>query len=812
MHSPAEPHLIRPRLHDRLDEGAARAVTLLRAGPGWGKTALVAGWAARRPSPVAWLTLRHRHRSVPAFCTDAAAALRAAFPPSAAPGRFAHVTGEVQLRRLATGFRRPVLLVLDDLHAVVGSPALRVLAGLVRRQPPGLRFVLLSRTLPGLPLKVSRAAGELVELDADTLRFDDGETAALLDLLKPATEPSVAAGLAEGWPVALRLAAGAHDAEPGEVIGDYLSREVIAELSAPVRRFLMQTSIVDELPAELADALTAATGGRQMLAGLRRDTGLVTGDRYHGQLRAQARRMLERETPEDVAQLHARAARWYAGQRMAPEALRHAADAGDWDFLSRLVVTVAPGLSLSPHRQVFAEAIERIPAELIFSTAEFVVCAAMRVLLNGDFRAVPMLLDRARELLAERKPDERLAVETMLDIIEVGSVMRMTGDIPAMVTATTRILDRMRDLDPRALPISAQIRAVAKINKGMALVWTLQIEDARRHLLDGLTEAEQLGMPLTAANAQGHLALLAYFDGSLREAERLASAAQQQTERLDAIGAVQATAAHLTLALAAVERDHLAEAQALLHNARRSEAEPPEATFAVVSLLVRAHLAIAAGDHPAATAALRQAREEVVPSLRAPLVVRWLDAVEAEIDLLADQPVRVVQRLGKVARPSSHEMVVLGRARLALGDQDGGEDLLYRAAAGADRISAVTALIALALAAEKRGDTARSEAAAAEAVALAEPEGVHRPFRALGAGHLRKPEPQQALLEPLSERELEVLQFLPSVLTAHEIAEALGVSINTVRAHLRSIYRKLGATRRREAVITAAARGLLSRR
>ncbi|MBB2941264.1 LuxR family maltose regulon positive regulatory protein [Actinoplanes lutulentus] len=803
----AEPHLIRPRLHGLLDDGVQRAVTLIRAGPGWGKTTLAAAWAARRPQPVAWLTLRRWHSTVPGFCSGVAAALQAAFPPASVPGRFGHVSDENGLRRLCGGFGQPVPLVLDDMQAIDGSPAMRVLAALIRRQPAGLRFVLLSRTEPDLPLHVPRSAGGLFPLSAADLRFDDRESAALVTLLRPGAVTAatgVVTGPAEGWPVGLRLAALTHGSDPGEEIGDYLTREVIGGQSAAVRRFLMRTSIVDEVPPELADVLAGGTGSRRVLTLLEGRTGLVTGSRYHGQLRAELRRMLDREAPDEVAGLHRRAARWYAGARMIPEAMRHAADGGDWDYLSRLVVVLGPQLSLSPQRDTFAMMLRRIPPELLPTTAEFVVCAVMLAVFAGDIRAVPALIDRARSLLAGRPPVERQAVGIVVDLIEVCTVLRVTGDMPAMVAAAGRILDQLR-AEPRTLPIAPHVRAVAKINKGVALLWTLQLEDARQHLSAGLAEARDLGMPITAITAESHLALIAYFRGSLREAERRACEAYAQAEALDVTGSIQVTAAYLALALVEVERDRHVEAQVLLRNAQRSVADPPEATLAVVSVLVRAHLALALGDVAAVAAALRQAREDAGPSLRAPLLSRWLNAVQCEIDLANGEPARVVERLGEVAGPSPAEQVLLGRAHLALGH---GTDDLHQVLTGNDPFAAVTAGIAIALAAEARNDSARGEAvrgtaAAARAVALADQEGIIRPFRVLGAGHLRKPEPDSILAEPLTEREIEVLQFLPSVLTASEIAVELAVSVNTIKAHLRSIYRKLGAARRREAVTRA---------
>ncbi|WP_328467721.1 LuxR C-terminal-related transcriptional regulator [Actinoplanes sp. NBC_00393] len=810
-----QPHLPRPRLHAALDLGAQRAVTLLRAGPGWGKTALVAAWAAQRPEPdrIAWLTVRHRHTGVAELSGGLAAALRAAGLALPAAGSLLPRLDPLlpQLWSVFDQSREPVVLVLDDLHVLDGTPAMDALAAVVTDPPPGLRLVLLTRTEPELQLDHPAAVGRVTRLGVDDLRFDAGEAAALADLYGGA-DP--AAG--EGWPLGLRL-----DAENSgpDAVDDYLWREVVAVQPASIRRFLLRTSIVDAMTPALADRLSGTVDSRRILDGLERGLGFVTGReedqrwfRAHGQLRGMLRRRLELETPEDVGRLHAAAARWYAHEQMVPEALWHAAEAADWEYLGELVATLAVTRIVSTQRRLVVDAVQRIPPELFATTAELSLCAALLMLVTGDYLAIPELIGRARTMLAGRSPEQRLPVDMALDCLEAPTVIRIRGQMPALVTATTAVLARLRAADSTQIPLLLQFRAIAVANKGVGLLWTDRPGQAERYLWSGLRASRATGLELVELNAQGHLALLAFFRGALGEAEEHALAACGLADRLGLVTTAQAAAAHLALALVELERDRIPEAQAVLRSALHVDANPPEAALAVVGSAVLVHLLLAADDPAAARLYLRQVRQDGVDSLDAPFLRRWLDLVESEIDLALGAPAKVAARYRSRRAPNPAEQAVFGRALAELGHLAAGEQLLTRAAAGPDRIAAVQALISLGLLAETRGE---KDDAIDRAAALAEADGIRRPFRRL---HPRRPEaasehrpqsPAKVLADPLSERESEVLRFLPSVLTAQEIAGNLGVSVNTVKAHMRAIYRKLGAARRREAVDNAHRLGLL---
>jgi LuxR family maltose regulon positive regulatory protein len=218
-----------------------------------------------------------------------------------------------------------------------------------------------------------------------------------------------------------------------------------------------------------------------------------------------------------------------------------------------------------------------------------------------------------------------------------------------------------------------------------------------------------------------------------------------------------------------------------------------------------------------------------------PLLERLTELAESEIDLAVGEPGAVVRRYGGGGRLWFSEQLCLARAYLAGPRSAEAESLLGVVRASSDRISAVTAWVLIALIADARGHGARAGEALQRALTLAEPERIRRPFQYLDAPRvLALAERQQWLVKPhdpagesvlaeitgelpavlpaalpLSERELEVLQYLQTMLTAGEIAENLNISVNTVKAHMRSIYRKLGAGRRREAVVVSRQLGLL---
>jgi LuxR family maltose regulon positive regulatory protein len=295
------------------------------------------------------------------------------------------------------------------------------------------------------------------------------------------------------------------------------------------------------------------------------------------------------------------------------------------------------------------------------------------------------------------------------------------------------------------------------------------------------------------------------------------------------------------LALVELEHNNIAEAERALHKGLQAHRTNPEAAQSVVLGLIRSRLMMANGELDTAIEALRETREEVDFLIESPVLCRWARLASSEIDLASEMPERVRMRYAKIAaddRMTSRELVCLARAELAMNDLERAEEVLRPVrTTSSDIVSAVEAWIVTALVADAQRQGNRSADALAAAFALAEKQCVRRPFLTIGERNLAQLVDRQRLLvknnagfvadilaemnprqkapeasplvEELSAREIEVLRYLPTVLNASEIAGELHVSINTVKAHLRAIYRKLGVSRRREAVVRASALRIL---
>ena len=351
-------HLVRARLENML---TAKPVTAVTAPAGYGKTALVAGWAHGTPADtVAWLTLDDADNDPAVFWNYLLRALRRISPPGGLdipPLRWVGPVGRALLRRVSASLAvlsEPVTLVLDRAEAV-GNPAIAAdLDLLLRESAPGLRLVVVGREARLLPLHGYRLADELAEVGTDALALTRAEAADLVRAHQVPLSPADIAAMherTEGWvtavcmhAVTIRSGAGGYFGYPHpvaeEAIADYLRAEVLDPQPEPVRDLLLRTSIVDDVGDGLADHLTGRDDGCLTMRHLAAANAFVrpSGEsrfRYHGLFREVLRDTLAASPPDLVRGLHARAAHWYAGRRRFPEALGHAIRIGDWAFATR---------------------------------------------------------------------------------------------------------------------------------------------------------------------------------------------------------------------------------------------------------------------------------------------------------------------------------------------------------------------------------------------------------------------------------------------------------------------------------------------
>jgi len=341
LHAPVRrEHVPRTALLGRLTDARARLV-LVRAPAGWGKSSLLADWSGSSSElrTFAWLGLDEGDNETLHFLLYLLEALRsidpdvggASLPMMLAPG--VDLAADAlpvlvnELRDLP-----PSVLVLDDYHVVERPEVHRLVAYLLEFGPPALTLALATRAEPPLPLSRARARGDLLEIDADALRFSPREAEALLNDLHDLDLDDATVGQlherTEGWVAGLFLAAlslrGRRDADAfvedfagdDRHIADYLCAEVLAGQPPELRVFLLHTSILDRFCPRLCEAVTGAGGGRRLLADIERSNLLLVPldtrrewYRYHHLFGELLRNELAIAEPHAFPELHRLAAR-----------------------------------------------------------------------------------------------------------------------------------------------------------------------------------------------------------------------------------------------------------------------------------------------------------------------------------------------------------------------------------------------------------------------------------------------------------------------------------------------------------------------
>ncbi len=873
----APPHrsalVARPHLAERLDAGASRALTLLSAPAGFGKTTLVAEWSAARATPAAWLSLDEDDGELSRFLLHLVAALRthdagfgeavlaALNAPQAPPTRWLLA----ELLNALDALEADLVLVLDDYHTVDSADVDAALGYLLERLPPKLHLVITTREDPDLKLAGLRARGELVELRAADLRFARDESAAFLrEVMGLELAPEDLAALesrTEGWVAGLQLAAlsmrGRDDvsgfirafAGDHRFVVDYLVEEVLQRQSDEVRDFLLATSVVDRLCAALGQALTGNREAGALLDTLERSNLFVTPlddrrawYRYHPLFADMLRARLGQQGPEPVAELHARASRWFEAEGEVAEAVDHALAAGDIERSARLIEGAWQAMDSAFRSSTWKAWVERLPEADIRSRPGLMVGHAWALLNAGEMEAAERRLQDADELFEAAGDDVELRPLAGTAASAGAYLALATGDPAASVAQARRALELLPPDDAVGRGVPLGLLSLAHWANGDLAEAYAVMADA----MDGYLAAGNLVAGLSGTFA---LADILTSQGRLRQAARTLEDALVRVGAVDDV--VPGTAElHVGLAETLRERGELEAAEAHLRSAE-ALGEPAvlpgdEARLRVAIARVEAGL----GRRERALELLDEADRlrirTPMPELRPGEAWRarwWL-----ELGRLAEAQAWMRERglpdpddaryLREFEQLVAVRVRLAERRRVAEADLDDVlqtlERLLGGAREGDRRGSAIEILVLRALAQQAAGDP-DAAAALAEALELAGPEGYLRTFvdegpalrpvlrevvrRKLGGAYARRllaasdpdgaaPPPLPDDVEPLTEREREVLRLLASELSGPEIARHLGVSLNTVRTHSKNVYGKLGVSSRRAAVRRAEELGL----
>jgi LuxR family transcriptional regulator, maltose regulon positive regulatory protein len=851
-------HISRPRLLAELDRVADTPLTLLAAGPGSGKTVLLSDWVRHTGARVAWLTPTtadadpRRFWPLLAGSLDSVAGIDRG-PPGAIPqtGTFDLVQA---LLANVPDHAPQLVVVIDDAH-VLNHP--EVLDGLDRliRGSQGLRFILSARSDPLLPLHRYRLGGQMHELRAANLALTPAEMQQMLasyDVTLAAHDFDLLAARTEGWAAGVRLSAMRMEGteypaafvselalDQGS-IGEYLVDEVLRRLPEPHRRLLVETSFLGEVTGPLADAVTGMAGCGDLLDQLARENSFVipldaaqTRFRYHQLLAEILRYLLRRPAPRVLPQLQRRAAAWFEAAGDLKNALYWAVQAADGPYVASLLARGA-FVHAFVHRQDLAQAglRELLPLSVPGGegpalTAELTVAhPAMVAIFAG-----PEVAARELERIAAARADELVTDPDLLRTFNVVQLVlgQKAGDACAVDDAVDRLLGAG---DQLAGPVKPELRAAVLLAQASMRFWHSQYEDVGALLQEALADAERSGSAVVELEVLGMRALVASCWSRRKHAD-------DATQRARTLLAQHAgLASPPALELAGALRLHVAGdlhgRDRVLQQLQPSEAVGSDPGLTVSMALGQAGRLLARGQSNEARSMLQGAGDQTPPGLA---VQR--DVMLAQLDISLGRPRAALSLLQD---HQGHEAAVVAavtraRAYLALNDLDRAQtcvrSVLTAASSHVGRYLLVEALLCEAQIAQLSNDPARALDVILRAIEIAGGDIVlpflemATVFTALLARHpavaAQWPMPPRGaavpppcgpeqpiggaqavltgdLADPLTQREQAVLRFLPTSMSTAEIADELCLSVNTVKTHLAAIYRKLPASRRREAV------------
>ena len=864
--------VLRPRLVERLNDGLSSGckLSLISASAGFGKTTLVSEWVAVCGKPVAWLSLDEGDNDPARFISYLIKALQTirgdigeglwATLQSPQPLHFETIL--IMLLNEITTIPGPFLLVLDDYHSIDAQEVDQCLAFIIEHQSALMHLVIATRQDPQLPLSRLRARGHCTELRAADLRFTASESAEFLNRLMGLnlSEADIAAleSRTEGWIVGLQLAAlsmqghqdtasfiqsftGSH-----HFVLDYLVEEVLGQQSESIQTFLLRTSILERMCGSLCDSvlLDPSIPGQATLEFLERaNLFIVSQDnerrwyRYHHLFGDLLRKRLGQSLPsEGIAELQLHASEWYENNDLMLEAFRHAAAANDIERTVRLMESKKMPIHQRGAATAILSWLESLPKTLLDARPALWWKQASMLLIIGQPMGVEEKLRAIEAALASATLPGAELDDTIRDLI--GRVAAARANVAQLHGQTEIILVQARRALEYLHPNNLGDRSMAIRSMGFAY-----------YLQGDMTEAGQAyAKALSLGQASGdiiNILLASLRLGQIQENGNqytlAAESYRQVLQRIDEYSPPNAPVAYLGLARICYEWNDLnAAVQFGEQSLQLAQQYDQVLDRLIMSELFLARLQLVRKDAVGAAHNLKQAEQIArqnnytmdLPDIAAAQVMFHLH--EGNIDAalqLAHQynlPVMLARVLIAQDDPSAALAVLEPQRQQA------------EAKGWANRLLRVMVVQSLALYAQ--GERDKAVELLGEVLVQTEPEGFVRLFldegkamaellsAAIAQGiqpdyaskllaafedEKRKSEdkhvtsPHQPLIEPLSQRELEILKLITQGLSNREIGERLFLALDTIKGHNRKIFDKLQVHSRTEAVARAHELGLI---
>jgi LuxR family maltose regulon positive regulatory protein len=863
----------RPRLIKLLNKEWNRKLTLISAPAGYGKSTLLSEWINQSELPFCWLSLDKQDNDLYRFLSYILASLDSIHfkLDEQIPNLYqSHPT--IELTTLLIPLINQILdyedrfsMVLDDYHLIENQEIHEAVTFLLENIPQNMHLVIAGRTDPPIQLAQLRARGELSEIRVADLRFTIGEAIKFLNqtmgLDLTVSDVTTLTDKTEGWIAGLQLAAislqkhsDKHTfvtafAGDDRYIADYLLDEALQFQPNHIQTFLLQTSILDRLCAPLCDTVTGRNDSREILTELENaNLFLVPLDnqrnwyRYHRLFADLLRIRLKQEARESVADLYQRASSWHERRQMLSEAVRLSLLGGNAERVAQLMEGHLLAVVSTSELTILNQLLTTLPEGTISANPWLALAMAWGMAYEWKFESIEPLLDEALsnlQVFDEKTRDRLKGRISVLRSYVAGARRDYTSSIRIAQNALKDIPDN--DLSMRSFTL---------LIIGNAYRREGNLERALEFHNDALSHSEEAGDTFLSVIILTRLTDIYRIMGQLNRAYKTGNQALEMVERYQKrAGTPSFISGYLKLRLSDVyyERNELEMAlqcaEVGLDLARQWGAYDSTS----LGYFNSAKIYQALGNYRQAYNSLREFKETY------PSEQRWqykiASAIETEIHLHTGNLQGANDWMESCGLSLDDQIQfmdfqfydVLAQVLIARGQLSDAQVLLERLLRIAEETGAaedeIRTLGRLALILQKQGNEDAAIAMLGRALALAASDGYLRTFIDQGESmaqlvyqaSLRGINPifcnqlldgftisavsdhisQDDLVEPLSNREVEVLAHIAEGDTNQEIAQNLHLSLYTVKSHARNIYSKLGVKNRTEAVAKARLLGIL---
>jgi LuxR family transcriptional regulator, maltose regulon positive regulatory protein len=755
------------------------------------------------------------------------------------------------------------MIVLDDFQVIQENTVLKIFESLLANPPSQLHIVLITREDPLLPLARLRANDRLSEIRAGDLRFTEIEATAFLNermglALSPA-DITALENRTEGWIVGLQLAGlsmRSHD-NPSKFIAtlsgshryilNYLTEEVLHQQSTHLQSFMLQTSILDRLNGSLCDAITGRGDSSTLLEQLyHANLFLIPLDdeqdwyRYHHLFTDLLRSRQNQLPKESILELHNRASRWFEQAGMPADAIEHALSAENYSFAGDLIEKHAMQILSLGYAKTLDGWMQALPETYQSQNRKANLAFAWMHLLRGSYEKIGSYLKTIESVIANYDPDT--VPESENERLLMGEWYAFQSNylnVMGKPDQSIAYAQRAFDLTP---PDHYYLLSLAYLGMGGAY----RLKNDYQQLVVFYQKAAQFSV--LSGNILGEMLAVAAITLASIQYGRLRFAVDTATPVIERIQnsthfppPIMGTV-YGSVGMVYFEWNQLEKAYPFFQKSRQLAALVGHNAGLVYSGIIMSRFYQASGDTAAAVQSINEATRLLqlgVPAwLRPEVALQQVCIYLAQDNLRAAQAViEQVEASGSASAAPPHLLILLARLRLLFHQYKQNPAVQSEASSLADQIIAAAvqqgrtpiALQALLIRARLKAEPGSSQDVE-RALELAEPEGFRRafldegqeaalvlmrlpqssPHRAYADQLLQaygdsgsKPDashPANILIEPLSERELDVLRLMARGLTYEEIARELVITVNTVRFHIKHLYGKLNVNNRTRAI------------